>query len=620
MPGVRRTNSKAAPLTEAAELMRAYIRENIDAFIETQIKVVDERAKLVPFKYRYGQRLVADIQKDAEKAGRPLRAYILKSRQIGITTQTVNRNFVKCLTNDNRRCVTVAHLETRAQDILNKVKGTYNRLPEMLRFELAQDSKVELGFADFGSKMFIVSGATIKSIELARGDTVQDVHASEITRWADVEHALFELQQVCHMVEGTSILIETTGRAFGSYAHQLWDASKKGKTPYVAKFLAWQDDPDCNLDDGWTDYERDRRMMEVWEYEPALIERAKLFNLKPGCIWWSYLILRDNCLGNWEMFLEDYPCSEDEAWRSRGQLYFSSNSLTAINHNAQDIPSLIFEIGMSELEDGFKSFADLRENPKLDIDDDDKPHLIVWARRREGRRYVIGGDSSAGNVGSDPSSIFVIDMITGEMMCEFHGCVKPHQTGRLMDSIGRLYNIAKAAPEINNQCGLSTLQELQRLFYPEIYIDRKLDDVKQKLTNKAGWYTSNVSRNMMLSLMSRVVEGAGDGAPSLSGAIRSKGWLKEARTFIQNANTGKPEAQTGCHDDRIIALAICWMVAQIETKGWKEDIISVLRPTQLTEADSGLILAKNMTVDEVLQQINNQMDNWRLGDGKGKFY
>ena len=639
MPGIRRTNSRGAPLDEEAEVLRAYIRDNVDPFMESFIRIPDKRGVIVPFRYQYGQRLIAKRQAEAERAGRPFRVYILKSRQVGLTTWMVNRNFTKCLANNYRRCVTVAHLEDRAKEILGKIKITYNKLPANLQFELAQDSKYEFGFADFGSKMFVVSGATLKSMELARGDTVQDVHASELTRWGDPEKGLIELQHVCHKLEGSNIGIETTGKNYGSYPHNLWNASKKGQTMYDAIFLNWKDDPETDLGSErcrkwmlfnygeeyfeiagirpndprlqvWTDYERDKRMQEVWEYEPQLIERGKLYNLTPGNIWWSYQCLRDTCNGNWDLFLEDYPCSEDEAWQTRGHLYFSPYVLNALSHQIENVPHVIFEIKMEHLESGFKSFAQLNENPKIDTDDDEIPHLIVWAPPMDGRHYVIAGDSSAGNVGSDPSSIFVIDMITGEMMCEFHGVIKPHQTGILMDSLGRIYNIAMSAPEVNNQCGMSTLQQIQRLFYPKVYQERKLDNIKERLSNKAGWYTGPVTRPMALALLSRVLEAAAAN-PGMAGAIRSKGFLNECRTFIDNPNTGKPEAMGSCHDDRVITLAIAWMVAQIETKGWKDDILGMLRPTELTENNSGLILAKNMTVDEALAQVKQQL---RVGE------
>jgi hypothetical protein len=605
LPGVRRTNSKPAQLTEAVQMLRAVIRQNVDAFVQTQMKVVNTKGDVVPFRYKHGQNKVVRVVQEMERELGYSRVYVLKPRQVGLTTQTANRNFVKVLSNDNRRAVTVAHLDKRASEILGKIKFAYSQLPQMLKFELAQDSREQLGFADFNSKMFICSAATIKSIELARGDTLQDVHASELTRYADPEHALFELQQVCHKVAGTSIIIETTGKLFNSYAHKLWRAAKAGKVMYRPVFLPLQEDPECDLDGGtWTDEERDRYMREVGEYEPMLIDRAKVFNLPPGVTYWCYLQLRDQCLGNWEKFLEDYPCSDEEAWRSQGELYFDTNDIVKLIQRVEDIPFTGFHLNINNLEMGFKHFGELHED-RVDIDDDETPHIILWKLPQNGRRYVISGDSGGGGVGGDPSSTFVIDMYTGEMMCEFHGLLKPHQHAKVIESLCTIYGNHVAVPEVNSM-GMATLQDLTRTGV-NIFVWRALDDNKQRMSNKLGWYTGVKSRQLMLALLERVVKECAQDNIMTMGAIRSKGLLKEMRTFLDDPITGKPEAQAGCHDDRIMSLAIAWYVAQLETRGSHDDILTVLRPQEVQESEQGLALVRGLDVDDAIELIKQQL-------------
>lgn len=572
------------------------------------MRVVDERARAVPFKYRHGQREVARIQAEADRTGKPLRLYVLKSRQIGITTQTANRNFVKILANDNRRAVTVAHTDKRASEILQKLKFAYANLPEILRFELAQDSREAIGFADFNSKMFICSAATIKAIESARGDTVQDVHASELTRYADPEYALFELQQVCHKVEGTSIVIETTGKRYGSYGHSLWRASKQGKTIYTAKFLPWQEDPDCDLDKGkWTDLERDRRMKEVWEYEPQLLQRAKELALKPGHTFWGYLQLKDQCNGNFARFLEDYPCTEDEAWQSKGELFFGSNAVGALERKVAQIKCASFDVQLAQLENGFRSFGDLHENPHVDIYDEAMPpHILLWKLPQNGRRYIVSGDSSSGNPDGDASASHVIDMHSGEMMVEFHGAVRPHQHARVMESLCKIYNDAIAVPEVNHM-GMATLQELMRSGV-NVWRWRKLDSASGKLSGLYGWYTAPLSRDLALTAVLRLVDEIAKGNPSTEDSIKSMGLVDEMRTFIENDQTGKPEAAQGFHDDRIMSFAIAFFVATIETRGAAEDIVNILRPQELQDdATQQLIHTPGLSVEQAVNLVRNKL-------------
>lgn len=44
-------------------------------------------------------------------------------------------------------------------------------------------------------------------------------------------------------------------------------------------------------------------------------------------------------------------------------------------------------------------------------------------------------------------------------------------------------------------------------------------------------------------------------------AVYNPDSLKEMRTFVRGED-GKPQAQEGCHDDRVISLAICLQVAR----------------------------------------------------------
>jgi len=47
--------------------------------------------------------------------------------------------------------------------------------------------------------------------------------------------------------------------------------------------------------------------------------------------------------------------------------------------------------------------------------------------------------------------------------------------------------------------------------------------------------------------------------------IPSKQIVDELFTFIRHVRTGKPQADSGCHDDLVIALAIAWQLYQTVT-------------------------------------------------------
>lgn len=607
MPGVSRTNSTPQPLHPAVQALREFALEDIDAFVQSNIHIINTEGKDQLLQYRYGQRLVAaGIRRQMRKMGR-VRRFDLKSRQIGITTQVVNRNGVRSLCADTWASATVAHLEDRAQEMLDKARYAYSRLPQLLQLELSRDSKGEIKYADTNSVQTIVSA---KNVEAVRSCTRQDIHLSEWALYKNAEQALFEVSQVCHSVDGTSIHIETTGRNEGSYAHWFWKQCKAGKNEYVASFLAWQDDPECDYKFR-TDFEQDMCLREAYEYAPQLAERAKIFKLTPGNVYWAYLVLKNKCHGNWEKFLEDYPCSEDECWRSKGDVYFGAHHITYLQQHIKEIPFYPFVLTSENMEKGFKNpFTDLSgASEDFDPTDyDQKPWIIVYRGPQPGQRYVVSGDSAGGGEGGDPSHSYVINMNTGEMMAEFHGLVQTHQHAHIMESLAVWYNMALCAPECNNM-GLATLNELQRTYH-NIYVWKPFDTVKAGTGRQLGWYTGVKSRAIMLELALRVVKEVCAGHAANVDFIKSALLVHEMKSFKEDTQTGVPSAAAGCHDDAVLSFAIAWIVATQETKGSTEDILKKLRTPEAVDEtiqSNAIVLAQLVDVDKQIARIKQHL-------------
>ncbi len=593
---------------DVRDALRAIIHENVDAYIQTG-KVDDKGGKLVDFHYNFEQRIIARDQRIAERERRPFRGMYLKTRQRGVSTQNARRNWVYTWSGDFTQCVTVAQREATATSLLEKMRSADRRLEPFLQFKKSHDSDYQISYAEFDSCMWIVSTANLSLVKMVRGRTAQKIHATEGPLWPDFLNTLSEMQSVCHAEPGTSILLEWTGIGRESGAHKFWKDTRAGKTPYFARFLAWQDDPLTDLDRGvWTDAERHSKMLQVHDEYPELIKRGQKFNLSCGQVWQSYLWLRDVKLGQMDKFLEDYPCDEDEAWQATGDLYYDDNDLIQIEAAAIKYPRLSFELGLLELEDGFTSFSQLKENKEM-THETELPYIFVWAPPVPGRQYVVSSMATPGNAGSLPSAGCVIDMHSGEQMAEFGGFIKPHQLGALVYSIGKVFNDAVAAPEVNTSAGMATLAELQRLRYPRIYIWKHFDDADQKMTNKAGWYTGEKGIHLTLTLLARVLEQASTGLlPLHRNLLRSLGLIKEMRTFITNSDTGVPEPQPTCSDSRIKAIAIAWYVADMETRGREDSILNALRPCQILTVGNNLVNSQGMSVEDAIARAKQYLN------------
>jgi len=608
IPGVKRTISTPRRITAGVNEVRQIASDYPDAFIQQRMKVVDKDSIAVPFRYNWSQRQVSERLAQQKKERKPVRAYVLKSRQVGLSTQIAARGFVNTWANDNYESLIIAHQEIRAQELLARTKFFYQSLPSVLQLPLAQDSKAGIKFADTRGSMTIVSA---KNIQAARGGTKQFVLFSEFAYYQKPLHILTEIEQLVARSPRTEIIIETTGHGRGSSAHDFWLQCKLGRENYECIFLPWQDDPANNYQ-FMSDKERDYSLRAAFDYEPKLEDKMKHFNLSPGQTYSGFLILKDQCHGDWEKFCQEYPCDDEEAWRATGECYFGAENLNLLR--PQDFQYEYFVFGAhAPLGQEFSDFNELDKVNKVD-ENASRPYFKVWREPQPGSHYLIGSDSAEGLEDGNFSSTFVMDMYTYEMMCEFHGRVRPDEHAYVIASLGNIYNAAIAAPEYNTP-GNATLQELKKI-YPNIYRWKHIDDFKPRVSNKLGWQTNPTTRPLMLALAKRLVEDLARGKLFNPGIIKSQALVDEMRTFVVQELDGKAEAAPGCQDDRVMAWAICCIVASQETYGSTNDILSMYK-----QRDDNLQSRQEISYtnpvspqDAVARLLDDPSASWLNGD------
>lgn len=176
----------------------------------------------------------------------------------------------------------------------------------------------------------------------------------------------------------------------------------------------------------------------------------------------------------------------------------------------------------------------------------------VWRKPVQGHRYVMAVDTASGG-SYDYSAIQIICIDTFEQVAEYQGKIAPTELAVEAYRAGRVFNNAVAVPEITGGYGFSVIQELGRLHYPSTYTRRVFDRLAKKFTDKLGWDTTTNMRAHMLDTLYRVLN---ERELGLYG-IRS---VNELATFVYGQNN-KPQAQDGCNDDLVVALAIAVTVA-----------------------------------------------------------
>ena len=114
--------------------------------------------------------------------------------------------------------------------------------------------------------------------------------------------------------------------------------------------------------------------------------------------------------------------------------------------------------------------------------------------------------------------------------------------------------------ERNHSSGQSVLRWLMDKSYPRLYRKRAVNVVgERKPTIAYGFTTDANSRRLILDNLAALIREGTSG-------ISSQETVREARTFVL-AEDGKPQAQEGSHDDRIMSYAIALEMERFHSHG-----------------------------------------------------
>ena len=546
----------------------------------------DETGALVDFKFRYPQKVAYEIYKEERRSGRPIRLWFLKSRRVGLTSLFAAIETINSWSMDNRRVGIIAHNDERAKRILQLCKGYYKRLPAFMQLPLSKDATAGLKYAQHDSELVI---GVCRQPEKVRGDGLHEAHLSEAAYYGNnFSKVLTEISTTVAPAAGTSIILESTGRARGSAAHQHWQEAVEHKNIYRACFLPWIEDPTCAIRFE-SDKERDRRLAEMQAVEPRLVEKLNYWRQKQKAenkleitaemYNWAYTMYVYRCDQKFAYFCRDFPFDAEEAWTAEGDSYFGENEI----QKAKPDPNFqLFGFKGRFINSTFNAFTELEVLKEVG-DFESTPHIKLWAGPVEGREYIISSDASWGGANSTFTAGYIIDKETREMMAAYHGRMRPDENAFVMASLGHIYNDALLAPEINpGGGGMTILTDLQRLGYYNIYTWRKRDrPIGLTLMNSSGWVTNTWSRPLALGELYRLFHDCMNDRFADPGMFKDKSLITEMRSFSINPETGRPEAFADSFDDRIMALAIAHRVAGDETIGGGQDKWMIYNDSQV---------------------------------------
>lgn len=400
------------------------------------------------------------------------RNIILKARQMGLTTWSAARFFLRTITRPGTLTLQVAHTQEAAEEIFRIVHRFQNYLPVRLRegaLRTSRSNAKQLIFSELDSQYRVVTAGDRNA---GRGLTVQNLHCSEVARWpGDASETLAGLRAA--LAPEAEVIIESTPNGMGDCFHQEW--LKADETGTVRHFFPWW------MESRYRAHAADEHSLST--EEQAL--RSK-HGLDLGQIAFRRRI-RADFRG---LARQEYAEDEESCFRASGDSVFELEAVDARLASAPDP-------------------VERRRNGELEI----------WLPPVGDREYLVAVDPAGGGSCGDYSAIEVLELETGLQCAEFAGHVGGLELARLAADLAKEYRQAWVVVERNNH-GSGVLAHLESSCgYVRLYAQG----------GQTGWLTTSVSRPAVLGkLDAALVEEPW--------RFNSKRLLGECRSFVRLAD------------------------------------------------------------------------------------
>ena len=445
-----------------------------------------------------------------------------------------------------QRAFVVAHVHAAAQQIWNyydqfvKAYQTHTEAePRMLRVvRRHQDELIDFQGGGF------VRTSSAENVKIGRSFSLRYLQLDEFAYWRDADSVMTGMMQCVPPDPDTMVLVPSTANGMGGPFYDLW---RKASDPaqdngWVGVFVAWWEHPKYALA-----VQGDRRRFEDSLTREELDLRTA-YNLTAEQLAWRRWCIATNCEGSVERFHQEFPGNPEEAFLVSGRPRFCLVSLGRMPIIRDPISGSLEQVTVGT-----------RTQIQFVAREDGRGELRVWKRPVAGHRYVIGADCAEGidasgdSIGrSDPdySVAEVVDADTGEGVAVLRARLEPAIFGSYITDLGRWYNWAYLVPEANGP-GIAVIEELLRQQYPLLLLyarKRTPDDTRGASLQEIGWKTTQITKPQLVSCLDRAIR-------ERSIIIRDAVTLDECRAFVSDS-AGRTQAQQGCHDDCVIALAL----------------------------------------------------------------
>jgi hypothetical protein len=493
--------------------VRKRLYEDFEFYAKHALKIRTKEGTIVPLVLNEAQRIfMKAVIRQLQSTGK-VRVVVLKGRQQGLSTIIEGILYWWVSQHKAIKAIVMTHLGESTKALFDLCKRYHEHCPEILKPHTKYSSRKELAFDLLDSSYMV---ATAGGEGVGRGETIQLAHLSEAAFYppATAKDNINGLMQAIPNAKGTFVFVESTANGIGNPFYDIWTNAVNGTSEYEAVFIPWFVQLEYRMD-----------VPEGFERTPKEEELVKKYGLDDAQLMFRR---RKIAINGEELFQQEYPCCADEAFLTSGRPVFHPQQIQALIEAAPDIKQRLELIG-----------EEFEEAPRGD--------LVLYRHVDPGETYYVGADVAMGLRGGDWSVAQILDSKKRHVGI-YRSQVHPDYFATVLNKLGHFFNTAKIAVESNNH-GILTATRLGKDFaYPNLYFDTRVDTQTEQETLTFGFRTTVKTKPLIIDKLRAAFR-------EKEIEVYDKLTLRECLTYVVSED-GKLEAESGCHDDCVMSLAI----------------------------------------------------------------
>jgi hypothetical protein len=505
------------------------------------LKIRNKAANLVPFTLNSTQRRAIEKIQGRRRQQRPVFLFVLKARQVGISTLAQAITFSFTSQRENITALDVADDMDGASYIFKMNELFYDQMTlehPHLTPARSRSSEQRLEFEKTYSRIMI---DTAKNAKAGRKFTLQIVHLSEVAFYPNFTDLMAALFPAISQNPDTIVILETTANGMNDVAEFYWEKkaayeARPDETDWMVMFCSWKEHAEY-VRPFYNDSIRQK-------FEASLSTKEKKIMSEHGLTLeqmnWRRHMIEDAFGGDDEKFEVEFPLTDKEAFKSTARQVFPARLTDPQRVNLVS-PKLRGEMELVERRPAFM--------PDL------QGFLRIYQEAQPEERYVIGADTCESSLTHDEACAQVIKRSTWTQVSHLHGHMNPEDFAERLIALGLYYNRAMLCPERNGP-GLVTVTYLANKHYPNLCRQKKAvvsDEGQWTETEEYGFHTNVKTKPLIIDTLQTALR-------SLLLVLHDHQTVSELETYVikdvKDDGHVKMGADSGKRDDCVMALAI----------------------------------------------------------------